>query len=183
MLKRYLLFFAFVLSSMILIAQTRTQINLGIDWFGTHTIDNYDFDSNPGFFPSIEIMKQYAPACLIGVGLEYQLGRGLTDIASDAKYGFVPIYMVGKIAFNEGKSITPELIVNGGYDFMTGSEAYSGDYGLHGGVYWGVGLGINYIQGFTMQVMYRSFEGRAIGHGESDRISQHNPSLLLGWRF
>jgi hypothetical protein len=183
-MKRYLFILIMLITSVTLIAVTKTQINFGIDWFGTHSIDSFDFDSGPGISPSFEVMSQKSEGALIGIGLEYQIGRGFIDSGfDDARYGFVPIYLVGKIPLGESETIRPEFILNGGFDFMTGNTAYSGGVDLNGGLYGAIGLGINYHTGFNLQLMYRSFSGGASAYGDHVSITQHNPSLIIGWRF
>jgi hypothetical protein len=185
-MKRYLVLIVLLAISMMLIAKPMYQVNLGIDMGGTHKLSvgssNVDYDSKLGISPSFEVLVPAMPNLLVGGGLEYQLGRGLDIDNFDGKFGFIPIYVVGKYAFLKDLPVTPEVIANIGYDMLTGNDDYKGDGTLGGGLCYAIGLGVNHPKGYNLQIMYRSFAG-ALKDGTSVDVTQSNLSFLLGYRF
>jgi hypothetical protein len=186
-MKRYLILIVLLAISMMLVAKPMYQVNLGIDMGGTHKFSvsgsSVDYDSKLGISPSFEVLVPVMPKLLVGGGLEYQLGRGIDATGADkVKYGFIPIYVVGKYAFLKDLPVTPEVIANVGYDMFTANDEYKGDATLGGGLCWAIGVGVNHPKGYNLQIMYRQQTG-TLGDGVTVDVTQSNLSFLLGYRF
>lgn len=186
-MKRYLVLIALLAMSLMLFAKPMYQVNLGIDMGGTHKREVSGFsaeeDSKLGISPSFEVLMPAMPNLLVGGGLEYQLGRGLDVEDYDGKFGFIPIYVVGKYAFMKNLPVTPEVVANVGYDLFTANDDYKGEADLSGGMYYGFGLGVNHPKGYNLQIMYRAFAGGLSDDGVDVDVTQNNLSFLLGYRF
>jgi len=200
---KHLVFAMFLVFSMTsLFAQLTFQGNLGIDFPGVqkYESDGYDSDAdtNLGISPSFEVLYPAMPNLLVGGGLEYQILRGYDESGEgDPAYGFIPIFLSGKYAIPMEAQITPEILLQFGYNFLTANDDLKGDGDLSGGIYFGIGAGIVHPMGFTADIMYRMSKGGTEGDEEiydpwndewytysyDTDVTQGNLTLRLGYRF
>ena len=172
------------------------QINADYDFAGKYKaesdeIGDFDNDSRFGFSGSFEVLiPMLEDIAFIGPGIEYQLLRKL-DGNLDSKYGFIPVYGSLRWGLFEGDVLRPEIIVQTGYNFHTGNDAYRfGDtMDLAGCMYYAFGFGVVHGGNTSLELLYRVHKGRMSGTGIWEcgdvdvDITQRNLTFRLGWRF
>jgi hypothetical protein len=164
------------------------QVDLGFDVAGNHTIDvedfgSQDYDVGMGISPSVEYMMQYQ-SILYGLGLEYQLQRKIEfDGEELGKFGFIPIYLVGRYQFTLPGTITPEAVAQLGYNIFTANDDYKGDGDLSGGLYYGIGAGVTIQKKYLVQLMYKANAGGWEYSGLNADMTNSQINLGLGYRF
>jgi len=100
----------------------------------------------------------------IGGGLDMQSLRSLSG--GTGSFGFMPMYAIVKLRTTPGKNNTFEYLTgNLGYNFFSGDDNYAGSNGtLGGGLYWGVGAGIN-VRRIKIELLYTEDNGKAEDSG------------------
>lgn len=115
----------------------------------TRSIGVYEsYDVNNGISLSSEVIVFVNDHFGLGFGLTIQMARELTDYG--AEFYYLPIYGLCKIRFPQ-ETVSPYLIGQGGYNFLNGDDTYT--Y-LEGGVYAGIGTGLQFNNGFLLELLY-----------------------------
>lgn len=148
------------------------QINCGLDFGGvmkekinyesTSEIDTYSTKptTKVGISPSVEVCWPLNPQMYLGGGLEYQLHRGfIEDDGGSIKFNFIPMYVIGKYQFAPNSNATPEAIIHLGYNFYSGSDGYTENAELSGGICWAVGAGLSLNKKYILQLLYKQENG------------------------
>ncbi|HPT71453.1 MAG TPA: outer membrane beta-barrel protein [Candidatus Cloacimonadota bacterium] len=191
-MKRYLILIALLTMTIVLFAKPMFQANLGFDMAGSIKSDasgDNGSDAKMGITPSFEALWTVMPNMLVGGGIGYQLNRGIdeTGVPDKVKFGFLPIYATGKYAFMKNLPVTPEVIVNLGYDLFMGTKEfkYDDNADLGGGINWAIGVGANHPKGYNLQIMYENFNGTyKIDDLNVDQKDTYSTvSIQLGYRF
>ncbi len=171
------------------------QFGIGIDAMGNHAYDfssqsllnDADYDVSLGISPAIEYLVP-VNSFLLGLGAEYQVQR-MVDFPPeglDGKMGFIPLFCIIRYQLASQRKFFPELVGQIGYNFMTADEDYlEGDAEVSGGLYWGIGAGINISKIYLIQMMYKNNYGsydREIDNLKAD-ISNSQLNLSLNMRF
>ncbi len=151
------------------------QFTLGFDLAGNHNVDSRyrpadsddeyteqperDYDVAMGISPAVEYLYEYR-GLLVGLGAEYQVQRdGKFDNGND-KFGFIPLYGVVRYNFATELRVNPELVLQAGYNFFTSDDQYKEGGSLKGGLYWGVGAGLEIREKYLIQAMYKTNRGK-----------------------
>ena len=167
-MKRLMFLLAVGCLALQLHATTKVQLGAGLDLNGKQTFSNStlgeDGDVNTGVSLYGEILSSSKFASgdmLFGIGVEYQLPREMKNLSPtlhSRQFAFLPIYATLKYSMLPG-TISPELIVQGGYNFLVNEKNFDFDathaVTANGGFYWAGGAGINF-KPFIMQIMYKS---------------------------
>jgi hypothetical protein len=169
------------------------QLGIGLDFAGDHKMDSEwngntsedSWDTAMGIDASLEFLTK-SNNILYGVGAEYQVQREVDFPNGEGKMGFIPIYGVLRFQVPVQVNFTPELIANAGYNLFTGDDDYKGDAKLTGGLYWGIGAGVN-VQNFIIQLMYKTNYGKIeqeiLGSTFEGDITNTQINLTVGMRF
>ncbi|MDZ4183184.1 MAG: hypothetical protein U1B83_09925, partial [Candidatus Cloacimonadaceae bacterium] len=129
-------------------ATVKFQLGAGVDLNGHHTFSNdtlgEDSDVNPGISIYGEVLSSRPLAIgdlMFGLGMEYQIPRELKLLSPAQhrrRYSYLPIYATVKYVLLP-TAITPEAIVQGGYNFLVNHKNFEVDdsYNLsaNGGFY------------------------------------------------
>ncbi len=124
-------------------------------------------DVKNGFALSLELGKAILEKLGLGIGATYQFPRGLNEREnSDAKFNFIPFYGLLKF-WTESAGLFPFGMVQMGYNLLLGNDefkSYSGaEADLSGGLYWGLGGGIIFLNGIQLELLYSMNNGRLDG--------------------
>ncbi len=141
-------------------------IKIGVDLEGDHDISgeglNGSEDVDMGVSVSGEIFRSIGDNLDIGAGITYQFPRSQKDF--DGDFNFVPLYGVARLKFSEGK-ISPYVVGQLGYSFFFGDDDYKGtddfEADLEGDVYYAIGGGAIFNNGFLFEVLYSVSSGTA----------------------
>ena len=95
---------------------------------------------NNGFSIGAEGLFKILRNLQLGAGLEYEFGRQQTLYAGN--FEFVPLYGVVRVPFDIGP-LTPYAIGRIGYGLFSGDPTFAGSWSLSGGIYYGLGGGID----------------------------------------
>ncbi len=166
-MKRVFIFIAIILVAAGLSCEVpRVQFNLGLDFPGDHELEHgsekADFDSEFGLSPSLELLVPVNKQFHFGPGVEYQIERGV-ELEGNGDYspafGFIPVYLTGKIGFIPEGPVIPELNIHLGYAFMHANDDYKGNWDLTGDIYFAIGGGILINQRLCIDMLYRYQQG------------------------
>ncbi|OGS23439.1 MAG: hypothetical protein A2297_01325 [Elusimicrobia bacterium RIFOXYB2_FULL_48_7] len=169
-------------------------LKAGFDNTGTHKADwpGTLFDSNndveAGYSATVEYMHFYNQILGIGLGVNYQVLRGIKD--SDGKFGFMPVYGTVMLSpFSNSVPLSPYVKFDGGYNVAyNGNSSYAssflGDVTLTGGLYWGAGFGVQLGNAIFADLMMTTNQGKYklsnfLGSSEAD-ITYQKISLNVG---
>jgi hypothetical protein len=176
------------------------QAGVGLDLNGQQTFSNStlgeDGDVNTGVSLYGELLSGTRVATgnlLFGMGVEYQLPREMKDLSPTAhsrQFSFLPIYATLKYVILP-LPISPEVIVQGGYNFLVNHKNFEFDnshkISANGGFYWAAGAGVDF-KPFVVQLMYKSnqssFKWTDVNFGELKSTNVNSQlSLQLGIRL
>jgi len=139
----------FVLSAFLVLplgARALAQGNLRIafDMAGDHEYSSGPWslteDIETGVSAALELATQDTRDAQVGVGIEYQVPRELSD-HPDREFNFIPLYFYAKMYGRSGGS-TAFLLGRFGYNLYEGNSDYKGSADLEGGLYYSVGVGL-----------------------------------------
>ncbi len=176
------------------------QLNGSLDLGGTIKYfpveeANEEMKINAGITPGFEYLIQ-KQNYIYGAGIEIQFPRGYNETKTykEATFNYIPIYCAGKYQLREYK-FKPEIDLQLGYNFMSGSTAFKGDNILSGGLYYGFGASASY-KDFVFSAMYKMHKGNLdiahtvwTGNGNliltetKTKITYSHLSLIIGYRI
>ncbi|OGS22370.1 MAG: hypothetical protein A2252_02170 [Elusimicrobia bacterium RIFOXYA2_FULL_39_19] len=156
------------------------------DWSGTLFDSNDDVET--GYSATVEYMHFYNQILGVGLGINYQVLRGIKD--SDAKFGFMPVYGTLMLSpFSNSVPLSPYVKFDAGYNVAyNGNSSYTssilGDVTLAGGLYWGAGFGVQLGNAIFADLMMTTNQGKYklsnfLGSAEAD-ITYQKFSLNVG---
>ncbi len=169
-------------------------IKIGGDTSGKHKVSGEGLsgseDVEAGLSLSGEYTSIYDKGIELGGGMTYQLPRSQEDYPGD--FNFVPIYGLIKICSTTSEP-TPYFIGQLGYNVLyEGDDDYTGEASLEGGMYYGIGAGLIFQNGFQIEVLYSVNKGSCklsgydyyYGYYDFDfDIDYSKISLSMGYRF
>lgn len=131
-------------------------------WSGTRYYTNFwgnrtseaiseSYDVKNGISLSAEMIFYLNQQFGLGFGLTFQMPRELADFNSEFYY--TPIYGMGKLKLSPGP-VSPYIIGQGGYNFLTGDADYTLNGDIEGGAYAGGGAGVQFQNGFLVELLY-----------------------------
>ncbi|MDD4309003.1 MAG: hypothetical protein PHO32_01350 [Candidatus Cloacimonetes bacterium] len=199
-MKRLIFLLAAGCLSLQLHATIKVQLGAGLDLNGKQTFSNSalgeDGDVNTGVSLYGELLsssKLVIGDMMYGIGMEYQLPREMKNLSPtqhSRQFAFLPIYATLKYSILP-LTISPEVIVQGGYNFLVNEKNFEFDtthaLTANGGFYWAAGAGVNF-KPFVVQIMYKSnqssFKWSDVNLGElhSNNVNSQL-SLQLGVRL
>jgi len=139
----------FVLSAFLVLplgARALAQGNLRIafDMTGDHKRSvgawSVTEDIETGVCAALELATQDTRDAEVGVGVEYQVPRELSDDPGE-EFNFIPLYFYGK-AYGRSGGSTAFLLGRFGYNLYEGNDDYKGSADLEGGLYYAIGVGL-----------------------------------------
>lgn len=161
----------------------------GYEWKGSTGQIDKDYDVNIGISPAMEYMIQ-KNALLFGLGAEYQVQRTVkfSPDGIDSKMGFIPLYAVVRYQFSSPLQFFPEVLAQGGYNFLIADDDYlEYDAEVKGGLYWGIGAGIviqeKYIVQLIFKTNYAKYELEMNNEDYKADITNSQLNLSLNYRF
>ncbi|PKN79907.1 MAG: hypothetical protein CVU48_03790 [Candidatus Cloacimonetes bacterium HGW-Cloacimonetes-1] len=165
------------------------QVNLGIDLPGSHDRENASgktsWDTLMGVTPSFEILMN-SGVFMSGAGVEIQIPRRVDIDGSKSDFGFIPLYLAGRIQLPLGYQFVPEIAVNMGYNFMYANDDYKNNSDLTGGFYWALGGGVSHGKG-VFQLLYKvnhATEEKTTGSTTTNTdITNSQFCFNMGYRF
>ncbi len=175
--------------SSLLVAVAHCQMGVGIDYPGRQNyLDESEVDTAMGLAFSAELLGEFDPQVLIGLGIELQMERSIDEMRlEDARFSFIPFYLSGKFALLRNGVLKPELLMHFGYNLLNGNHEFKDKHMLDGGLYYALGAGLVHQSGMTMDIMYRVFHGNGSIHYNDmhtdEDIKQRNFTYRIGYRF
>jgi hypothetical protein len=148
--------------------------------------EDIDSDITNGISATVEIFNNYSEVFKIGVGTSFQLPRSIdADDAND--FFFIPIYGAINIAVFNSDLLTTSIATTFGYSFFSGDSDYKKEFGLHGGLNWGVGFNTIINDLIIAEVLYKETNGNAVirnvGNHEVAEINYSYVSVGVGLLF
>ncbi len=139
-------------------SQSSFALKGGIDTMGETDMEYADKgDADMGFGIGGELTVPYSERFVLGGGAVYQLPRGIDEEGwEDWEFNFLPIYGLAKIII-PADNLNIFLAVNIGYGI--GFLDAPGDIEMDGGLYYGFGGGIEFGNGFFIELLYTVNEG------------------------
>jgi hypothetical protein len=147
-----------------------------------------------GFAIGYEYLRE-SGAFEYGLGTEFQLNAFFEwdhwqdyddDYQHEELFSFIPIYSVVKFYLTEGEEVTPYLIGRLGYNWQRGNDKYTSAVASHlgGGLYYALGLGINYNQlKYSFAFLYVKSKGTYNLSGESGDVFYSRIEFVTSIRF
>ena len=142
---------------------------------GQYMIDYFSYtattaeDVNDGVSLSVEQVIYANNNYGLGGGIAYQIERELKDY--EGKFNFIPIYGLAKLRTVPRDIYQPSFYLTGqlGYNILEGDRDYKGKDGvLDGGLYYGIGGGLSFKNGFLFELLYSvnngSYEAQGVGY-------------------
>lgn len=177
-----------VSSCTVFAAEGYFNAKLGLDLAGNHDVDyeeggSGDFDVDTGFTIAGEYLVPYNAKVDFGAGLAYQFERGIDekDIDNDIKFSFIPLYGIMKYKLDKAY-----LLGQLGYNFFDPSKEYEYGGDAEGGLYYGLGAGMNFSENIFAEILYSVNKGE-INYDEDDdfgfEVDNSQISLMLGYKF
>lgn len=158
-------------------------LKAGIDFPGQHTESDDTFSTTFDVASGISIAGEYtrymSPTNIgVGYGTAYEIHRKLQDFS--AQIGFLPVYAILKLrttpnADNEFVYFMSQL----GYNAFLGNDAYKVGGVLGGGLYYGVGFGVD-LPLISYNLLYSSNSGTYTVNGFSTNIIYSKVSFIVG---
>ena len=172
--------------------QLAFAIKGGIDLMGKTELDSDDIDLDPGdvdnsisigaelFFP---ITEQF----IIGGGIVYQFSRGIDETGwEDDEFNYIPIYGLVKYYFKTD-SAKPFVVGNIGYGLLYGDMPGVENLDLGGGLYYGLGGGVEFENGFFIEGLYTvnkgTVSGTVAGYDIEGDHKYTKLSIFFGYKF
>lgn len=140
-----------------------------------------DGDTDTGFFVGGEFSTSITPLISLGGGLRYQLQRSDTD-ATDAKWNFIPLYLLGHVNVPAGL-VTIFGALHVGYNLLQGNDDFKGDADLGGGLYYAIGGGVELPMGLQFELLYGVNNGTLEQDGYSADFTASQISVSVGFKF
>ena len=157
-----------------------------------------------GYSFFLEGTTEIAPNLEFGLGLGYVARKGKNYSYDDdfnvpptkvtgrmVSYDSIPLYLTTKYNLNTGTSFKPYGKIDLGYSFnkINKTDEYEngvkieGDDGkMKNGIYFGVGLGVEY-NNFLTELSYHLTKSKWTAEGESDRFDNKAVRLSVGYKF
>ena len=121
------------------------------------------FNVDLGTSVSAEIQHPLSDMMGIGIGATYNMNRKITG--QTGEFSFLPVYAtVSLFPLGNIAGIAPYAKADLGYNVsFTGNDAYKAPAPftttLSGGLYWGLGAGVKFINTIFVDVMFTSYSG------------------------
>lgn len=150
--------------------------------------ETFEFTIGPGLGISFEVTDDVGANFSLGVGLEYQFPRRITEIegwkvTDDRQFNFAPVYILLKIHPALVQNV-PFGKIQVGYNVLYGGDKlYKFDRTLHGGLHYGFGGGLILGDDAVIEVLFCIYQGsgkigRVITEEEYSKIS-----ISCGYKF
>ena len=140
----------------------------------------------------VEYRNEVVPGLELGGGTAFQFHKDLKDKVSGQNlknYNSIPVYGTAKYTFDTQTTVKPYVKGDLGYSFNNGDHDYGrlGKYKAEGGLYYGVGGGINF-NNVNVELMYKENKGKYEYEGPLGVKSKYNAnygsvSLGVGYDF
>lgn len=161
-------------------------VKLGVDFNNDHEISGYGGSASMDVDPMISFTGEFYAGISsnldIGGGLTLQLPRTAEFMGLEGEFYFLPIY--GAMRFKSAsESVAPYGILQLGYNFFDGNDAYKGSADLDGGIYYGVGGGLIIKKHFLIELLYSVNNGEVSEMGYSFDIENSQITLNFGFNF
>lgn len=173
-----------VSSCTVLAAEGYFNAKLGLDLAGNHDVDydggSDDYDVDTGFTIAGEYLVPYNAKVDFGAGLAYQFERAV-DVSGDPEFGFIPLYGIVKYKLDKAY-----LLGQLGYNFFNPSNEYEDDGDAEGGLYYGLGAGMNFSENIFAEILYTANNGEVTYDEYDDAdfdVDNSQISLMLGYKF
>ncbi|NLC52503.1 MAG: porin family protein [Firmicutes bacterium] len=115
----------------------------------------------------------------VGGGLEYQLNRNVRGL--ETGFSFIPVYGMAKVKAPFSTGLNTYFTAKIGYNYLTLDEKVAGfDYG--GGLYYGIGFGIDLNDKFTVDAEYAVHEGE-LGYILKQPFDYSKVRFGVGYKF
>ncbi len=147
-------------------------VKMGMDFNGQLDNGTVTEDVDNGFYLSGEYLVPYQDNMTLGAGLTYQLARNVKDDTDD--FNFTPIYALVKVDTDMGGKYAPYLLGQVGYNLF--SLDVSG-VDTKGGLYWGIGGGLQVTDSMNAEVLY------SVNNGKADDIELSYSKISVGVSF
>jgi len=160
-----------------------TTVKLGFEPGGNLSTNLSGYLLGYGVDPGLSVAGEYLVGLNdqveVGGGLEYQLKRNVRGL--EAGFGFFPLYGTVKVKAPFSAELNSYLFGKIGYNYLLLDEAVAGfDYG--GGLYYGIGLGIDLNDQFTVETEYAVHKGE-LGYILKQPFDYTKIRLGVGYKF
>lgn len=166
-------------------AFAQVNVKVGMDFFGEYSLKGSEgineSEVKNGFTIAGEYVIPYSDEIELGAGVAYQIARGFDeeDADEDEKFNFIPIY--GMVKYN-----IDQFYVLGqlGYNMFKVSVEMPKYVELEGGLYYGVGGGMNITDNIFGEILYSVNNGSIVIEGQDDvDVSNSQISAMVGFSF
>lgn len=157
------------------IGSTEADVKLSMGLNPSIKVGNNSSDLNNALGIGGDVYYYVDPAIALGLGLIYSFDTSLKD-DSDFKAGTTNLYFVVKPKIALDSEIFKYAYFLGQFGYSMPRASSSQD--LKGGLYWGIGTGIE-INSFIVELLYGSSTGE--NFGDSFTVSSIN--LSVGYKF
>ncbi len=136
---------------------------------------------DPGYSIAIEASNDVTNFMSLGAGVAFQfLKEGdlgfppvdttltpeeIEESKPQGKFAFLPVYALLKITAFKSRLITPHVVGHIGYNLYHGDDIFKGNFLLGGGLYYGVGVALDFFENYQFEAMYKVNKGKA-SHAE-----------------
>ncbi len=175
-------------------SEVRFAVKGSIDLMGKTELDADEADTDTGDVDNslgigAEIMAGVSNQVVLGGGAVYQLPRGVDEndeIWEDAEFNYLPVYGLAKVYFIP-KGTKPFFVINIGYGLLFGDIPWADDLEKEGGLYWGLGGGVEFENGFFIEGLYTQNNGTVTGDVYGYEITGDHKytkvSIFFGYKF
>lgn len=173
------LFVMLVCSTAVFAAEGYFNAKFALDFSGVLSENDYSYDVDDGVTIAGEYLVPYNDSFDFGAGLAYQIERGLDEWDEEAKIRFIPLYGIAKYKIDQSY-----IVGQVGYNFFDGSDEYKLVWETEGGLYYGIGAGMNFSDDFFGEIIYSVNNGKLIDEEMEDiDVENSRVSLMLGYSF
>jgi opacity protein-like surface antigen len=184
MKKHILVALLFLLAtSSALAASTVTRLTVDLD--GQVMVNNSDNPRklDPGFAVGADLIFTKTPSAQLGLGVEYQKER---PWSSSRTIQFIPIY--GFVNYHGTSSswrrgTQPYFSGRFGYSLFNGPYSESSNIKAEGGLYYSLGVGINFQDQFRIEANYASASGQEMSSFTKTEYTYNRTTVSFGIVF
>ena len=160
-----------------------TTVKLGFEPGGDLSTNISGYTLGYGVDSGVSVAGEYLIALNdkveVGGGLEYQLNRNVRGL--ETGFSFIPVYGMAKVKAPFSTGLNTYFTAKIGYNYLTLDEKVAGfDYG--GGLYYGIGFGIDLNDKFTVDAEYAVHEGE-LGYILKQPFDYSKVRFGVGYKF
>ncbi|MCP3924104.1 MAG: hypothetical protein GY714_16110 [Desulfobacterales bacterium] len=178
------IFILFFLITNFALAEDLLTIKAGIDLSGDHDISNGKNSRSDSVDNAISLAAEY-----VVIDDDYGFGGGISlqnlrnPEGWSGDFYFTSIYGLIKIGSFSENDKSPYFIGQLGYNILSGNSDYSSGVSLKGGIYYGIGFGIDLNENFQLETLYSVNNGIAESSGTDIDVKYTKLTISVGYNF